>query len=692
MQKSICAFLLLVCPVMTAFSAVAQTITDIDPEDAVWTGTATYVSRTISKGSDKGPYVQSEWNIHREYSLTATITKGIGSSSSGLIIKESHKRTETMAGQSNTSAYTEAGTANGEMGTSIHVDFSEDMKTYDIMIAVPACTGILTRSSPLGETGTAIHSSREFGQDEGSWAVTEQPVKFSTDFLNGEIYERIENASGDGYSETIFKWSFARKPINADLIITPADYTNWLPKAGMNESAPGNTLAIGLKVQGKDGKPIPARVKSFEVRLLNTSKIPGVAINFPTTPQSPALPDIRIEGKEEEPAIGNDAQSIIIQSSDGKTGDVTLASYDGGGYTTLKATALLDNGTVLQGKLLTPTGAAEVEIPKRPKGRLIGQAWLTQNGNPGDEDDKETSRGNTNNGDGLTAYEEYRGMISEGKHKRLSPKKKEVGARIDEPDYGDLKGGFQLFTSSTDLEVIPLWQGELGEDRIINKNRGGATAGDQYGMRIFKKALAPKVVGLNFPVENRGKDLQESDSIKIDIDQMRMLYAAQAREMGSGNGAMPYTVQDDINNTVAHEMAHSVRIKHHGYQDEPIIGREARKNGGGPDAAINFHIYLANGQPYTNYDTLRLTDRNCGRVGTESSGDLGCIMAYTGMYDWAYREGSARGNLYYYKTALLPVGKHLCTSPRGTGINANGKYFGDATHGNCLGQIKVKTN
>lgn len=691
MQKSIRVFLLLVCSVMTVFGAIAQTITDIDPEDAVWTGTATYVSRSISKGSDKGPYVQSEWSTFHEYQLTVNITKGIGNSSSSLIIKDSHKRTETMAGQSNTTAYTEAGTANGDMATSISVVFSEDKKTYDIMIAVPACTGILTRSSPVGETGTAIHSSKEFGQDEGSWAVTEQPVKFSTDFLNGEIYERIENSSGDGYSETIFKWSFARKPIDADLIITPADYANWLPKAGMNESAPGNTLAIGLKVQGKDGKPIPVAVKSFEVRLNNTSKIPGVAINFPTTPQSPALPDIRIQGEEEEPGIGSDGQSVIIPSSDGKTGDVTLASYDGGGYTILTATALLDNGTVLQGKLLTPTGAAEVEIPKRPKGRLIGQAWLTQNGNPGDEDDKETSKGNTNNGDGLTAYEEYRGMISEGKHKRLSPKKKEVGVGINEREYGELKGGFQLFTSSTDLQVIPLWQGELREDRIINKNRGGATGGDQYGMRIFKMALDSNVVGLNLPGEDRGKSLKESDSIKIDIDQIRMLYVAQAGAMGSGNGAMPYTVQDDINNTVAHEMAHSVQVRHHGYQDNPIVGREARAAGGGPDGRINFHILQPNGQPHI-YTVLHLNNGNCGRVGTESSGDIGCIMAYTSMYNWAYREGSTRGNLYYYKMPLLPVGKRLCTSAQGTGINANGQYFGNATNGNCLGQIKVKTN
>ncbi|MBL0130434.1 MAG: hypothetical protein IPP43_04340 [Chitinophagaceae bacterium] len=50
-------------------------------------------------------------------------------------------------------------------------------------------------------------------------------------------------------------------------------------------------------------------------------------------------------------------------------------------------------------------------------------------------DDKEYSTGNSNDGDGLTAYEEYRGVISEkefgprnpNKFGRLDPNKKRAG-------------------------------------------------------------------------------------------------------------------------------------------------------------------------------------------------------------------------------------------------------------------------
>ncbi|MEK7225546.1 MAG: hypothetical protein AAB221_07675, partial [Bacteroidota bacterium] len=82
----------------------------------------------------------------------------------------------------------------------------------------------------------------------------------------------------------------------------------------------------------------------------------------------------------------------------------------------------------------------------------------------------------------------------------------------------------------------------------------------------------------------------------------------------------------------------------------------------------------------------------------DASGDLSCIMAYTSLYNWSFRKSNTDGSLYYYKVPLLPVGKKLCTSKTGTGINAASnkgvnnvnKYFGNAENGNCLNQIKLR--
>jgi hypothetical protein len=79
---------------------------------------------------------------------------------------------------------------------------------------------------------------------------------------------------------------------------------------------------------------------------------------------------------------------------------------------------------------------------------------------------------------------------------------------------------------------------------------------------------------------------------------------------------------------------------------------------------------------------------NAGAVGSEESGDLSCIMAYTGMYQWAYR--LIQREHYYYYVTFQPVGNKLCTNITGTAINRNNKYFGNAEDGNCLGQLKLR--
>ena len=80
--------------------------------------------------------------------------------------------------------------------------------------------------------------------------------------------------------------------------------------------------------------------------------------------------------------------------------------------------------------LLKPGGTSDILLPKRKPSSIIGEPWLSSNGNPQEGDDNDTSPGNKNNGDGFSALEEYRGIISEGKFKRLDPKKKDLGVQI----------------------------------------------------------------------------------------------------------------------------------------------------------------------------------------------------------------------------------------------------------------------
>ncbi len=84
----------------------------------------------------------------------------------------------------------------------------------------------------------------------------------------------------------------------------------------------------------------------------------------------------------------------------------------------------MEDGSQLKGHYLKRDGPVSIPYPDRHAGRLIAKSWLTKYKDPQENDDKEVTAGNNHNGDGLTAYEEYRGVISEGKHIRLDPNKK----------------------------------------------------------------------------------------------------------------------------------------------------------------------------------------------------------------------------------------------------------------------------
>jgi len=78
--------------------------------------------------------------------------------------------------------------------------------------------------------------------------------------------------------------------------------------------------------------------------------------------------------------------------------------------------------------------------------------------------------------------------------------------------------------------------------------------------------------------------------------------------------------------------------------------------------------------------------------GNEISGDVQCIMAYSGIFTWAlHRDGA---NYAYYSAGQTAPGTLFCTSPAGTGINAAdhrpAPLFGDAARGNCLGMMRVR--
>lgn len=555
------------------------------------------------------------------------------------------------------------------------VIINEFDSTYRIEIISPSCTG--TSVSALDGSITP------YGPDQKDIIITDKRLDANHNILSG-TETTISDVMGSGKLTTTITWSLVRS-IDVVLIVTPQknllpNYDNWLPVPGKDELTKGSVMNISLKVQRKNGQPSALKAESFELKLSNTSKEPGITLNAPLSPSPDQLPDLRLlplsiaESKEED-------QFITIPCTDGSTGKVFIGSYDGGGWTTLTAEAILEDGTHIKGHLLVSAGETEIPIPKRNPGTKIASSWLAANGNPGEMDDKELdaalkAAGNNHPGDGLTAYEEYRGVISQGKFKRLDPKKEELGVAMKRTEIPLFAQGLRWFETATNITPIRFLNTEIDADRRINKNATSAHIYDQFVLRLAKRNLPTNTIG--FAAGTGGPST--TTEVGIDWGQMQHLYPLIVA--GARPDRVLYSLTDMLAITVAHELSHGMNVEHHGGKSIETDPQEAPRGDPYP--------------PYRIFNTRGITItirpyplEGIGTVGTLQSGDISCVMIYNPYYHWAFTIGDDNANIFN-EVPQLPMSPHMCNSNSGTGINATIIYFGNARIGNCLSHINLK--
>ena len=216
-----------------------------------------------------------------------------------------------------------------------------------------------------------------------------------------------------------------------------------------------------------------------------------------------------------------------------------------------------------------------------------------------DEDSENTPAGNGVNGDGLSAYEEYRGFIDlNGRHRRTDWDKKtlliENSNRLNIAQFGTASG----------LDVLAL-EIDGHKARIVNFNSGHANVVDQHGLilKMFP-SLDDKYGGYCFC------DLQRP------------------------KGAEKVTVKPAYRNTdtVAHELGHAVGMAHHGNVGWPEEESIRFMTGGIQDLLPG----RVNSNPMLCGKTLPATFK-VGTKGDQGSGNHRCIMKY-GHYHYVYEQ------------------------------------------------------
>lgn len=458
-------------------------------------------------------------------------------------------------------------------------------------------------------------------------------------------------------------------------------YKQWTPKGNINNiDKPGNEAKFKIILKNKiDNTKNTTTSYTVRTRLSNVSNQPGICLNYPLDNANHEL-DFKFY-KPTMPLITNSytATEVLTNKISGGSYIVIVNSFDFGATAALTVEVTLNNGKILIAKL--PDESSEkILLPYRKNETTKIAYELRVDEELKDTDDNEKQNGNENNGDGYSKYEEYRGFVVNGKHKRLDPLKKDL--LVFNTDGRDLSEAYGLFTSASQIKIIEL-KLETEYNRIkktAKVNKGYAYLQDQCGVIIELTngiiAGDTECAGATYPegyIASPGK--AEKAVIKTN----------------------PKITQDNFFNVaVAHEIAHACGVIHHGK-----LETSDKK-----DSSLLKYIFLGDPTIY-NFaqvkDAFIATYNSTYSKGTMASGNVSCIMIYNKVAVYGYGKFDSKTTYQSPLIRLIENGKVnykysnivqniFCTDKIGTGYNAEGgdNIFGNAMNGNCMSQFQVK--
>ena len=542
--------------------------------------------------------------------------------------------------------------------------------------------------------------------------------------ITGSGDEETSTQVGNG-TETVkthytFTVNINTSPIELAAIIKPLSsnkvpYDKWIPEGrlpdeiikGLPKERKGNNIAFGVELIDKKTNQ---KITTSDVRVIyelkEISRNTGTCLNNPVS-GAIEKDDLSFDEdiyKDNALVESYSPTKIITKIKGGLLLGAFIKSKDFASYCELTASITYE-GTTYEAK--DEKGNMTVTIQLDENHNKIADAWEKDSSifslNRTPEWDDEHVDKNDNNGDGLTIYEEYRGILANGKHIRLSPRYKDLIIASDINDV--LKPGLNLLQNAAHIIVTQIKKDELESDQhIININKSIFKQGDQHGILCVLHEFSEN--------SKDPYDIRDNANSKY---AMGFAVAKQFDENGTVLGSPKYCIEYRLNAArlnektnvlinVSHEIGHFCGLQHHG--GASILSMKKLKetwnlftNGVKTAKIIDTKGNVLYEKQCTSLDTTYFKDNDnidASHTTNESSGDVRCMMVYNQVYTYFYD----RTTNYFY---LTPYGEYelfhissntvpfrFCENVNGTEWNANGKLGGNGQNGNCFSKFRIK--
>lgn len=377
-------------------------------------------------------------------------------------------------------------------------------------------------------------------------------------------------------------------PVYQDLEVevTIPGYPSWLPKGSIPDpTRPGAHLVARATLKRKTGgtAKLPA-VARFEFELVDTSREPGICMNWPFAAEDEDF-DLRLAAKGGGVLSEKDQKLVFEGPPADEQGrphaEVQIDSFDFGARAELQVKCILEDGRELAGLMKGESDRAElIRLPKREGPDWVATAWRKENEVEAQaaSEDQEKVAGNDFVGDGYTLYEEYRGFVLNGKHWRGDPRRRDLivwnllGA--------DGRGGIALLGRAAKLRVLvrdgdseraggPPFEDRSSlpqEERLMNGNhRDGPHHVDQHGVFLWDRSI-----------HRGGGSVMTEPEYMEDLGLPRNTWWAAVEPRNCPNSIFsadygawfrlaPRDAELAYDRAVAHELLHAIGVKHHGY-------------------------------------------------------------------------------------------------------------------------------